>query len=67
MQRKTQPLRVSKRKVLIFAFPELKDTSTKKSQKRANSKIKRKQKEKTKKSKMVYQQFHKRDRSLNTQ
>ena len=44
MQRKTQPLRVSKRKVLIFAFPELKDISTKKSQKKSKLKDKKKAK-----------------------
>ena len=52
MQRKTQLLRLSERKVLIFAFLELKDTLSKtKRQKRANPKIKRKQKDKTKKIK----------------
>ena len=68
MQRKTRLLRLSERNVLIFAFVELKDTSSKKkSEKRANPKIKRKQKDKRKKLKMVYLQILKRDRTLNTQ
>ena len=52
MQWKTWLLGLWERNVLIFAFLELKDTSSnKKNKKRANSKVKRKQKDKTKNQK----------------